>query len=317
MKYLMKSLKVVLALFLLIIIGSFFLFGFRDIPLNELKAKYANESSSFISVDGMDVHYRDEGDSNDSIPIVLLHGTGSSLHTFDAWTNGLKNSNRVVRLDLPAYGLTGPFPEAVYTMASYASFLNHFLTALDIQQCTLAGSSLGGEIAWNFTLEHPDRVQKLILIDAVGYPKVSQSVPIAFTIGETPVLNKLLTFLTPRFMVRSSVEDVYFDKSKVTDSLVERYFDMTLREGNRQAFVDRLNTPAAEDSYKNIQNIQQPSLILWGEGDLLIPTENAHKFHADLPNSTLVILKNTGHTPMEESPLESLQPVLDFLKASE
>ena len=298
------------------IIAIIIFFGKRDIPFNKLKETYTNSESSFISVNGMDVHFRDEGDQADSIPIILIHGTASSLHTFDAWTNGLKKSNRVVRVDLPAYGLTGPFPDRKYAMAHYTDFINAFLKALNIKQCVLAGNSLGGEIAWNFTLEQPEIVKKLILIDAAGYPLNSKSVPIAFKLAQTPVLSTLLTYITPRFLVRSSVKNVFFDKSKVTDSLVERYFELTLRKGNRQAFVDRFNMSKDTSAYNNIKYIKQPTLILWGAKDLLIPIENAYKFHEDLPNSTLVILDNTGHTPMEESPLESLEPVLEFLTTS-
>lgn len=314
MKYLIKGLKFIIAFSVLVTIAVVLLFGHRDIPLDQLKAKYTNAASSFIAVNGMNVHYRDEGDQADSIPIVLIHGTASSLHTFDAWADSLKKTNRVVRMDLPAYGLTGPFPDRNYSMVHYTEFLKDFLKALKIKQCVLAGNSLGGQIAWNFTLEQPGMVTKLILIDAAGYPVNSKSVPLAFKMARIPVVSNLLTYVTPRFIARTSVENVFFDKSKVTDALVDRYFELTLRKGNRQAFVDRLNATADTSTYINVSHIQQPTLILWGANDLLIPVENAYKFHFYLPNDTLVILSNSGHTPMEESPFESLKPVIDFLK---
>lgn len=316
MTYLTKILKIILSFTILVIIGIVIFFGHRDISLKDLKAKYDNTESSFISVNGMDVHFRDEGDRTGSMPIVLIHGTGSSLHTFDIWSDSLKKSNRVIRMDLPAYGLTGPFPDANYSIANYTTFIKNFLTALDIKQCILAGNSLGGQIAWNFALEQPDMVKKLILIDAAGYPMNSKSVPIAFKIAKTPVLKSLFTYLTPRFLVRSSVENVYFDKSKVTDSLVDRYFELTLREGNRQAFIDRFETSTDTNTHNNIKSIQQPTLILWGAEDLLIPIENAYLFQEDLPNNTLVIMNDIGHVPMEESPMESLNLVHEFLKTS-
>lgn len=316
MNYLTKILKIILSLIVLLIVAVIIMFSHRDIPLDDLKIKYANSNSSFVAVNKMDVHFRDEGVQTDTIPIVLIHGTGSSLHTFNAWSDRLKKSHRVIRMDLPAYGLTGPFPDKNYTMANYTAFLKDFLIALNIKQCVLAGNSLGGAIAWNFTLEQPSTVTKLILIDASGYPIASKSVPIAFSLARIPVINKLLTFITPRFLVRSSVENVYFDSSKVTDLVVERYFNLTLRAGNRKAFVDRLKIPKDTSTYRFIKSIQQPTLILWGAEDLLIPVENAYKFQEDLPNNTLVILENTGHTPMEESPLESLAPVISFLKTS-
>ena len=126
MKYITKSIKIILTLTLLVIIGVTLFFGHGDIPLNELKATYANTSSSFISLNGMDVHFRDEGDQTDTIPIVLIHGTGASLHTFDAWSDRLKNTNRVIRMDLPAYGLTGPFPDSNYSIVHYTNFIKNF-----------------------------------------------------------------------------------------------------------------------------------------------------------------------------------------------
>lgn len=316
MKFLIKAAKVIIVFLLLISITVVLLFGHRDIPLEKLKAKYGNKPSSFIEVDGMNVHYRDEGNQTDSIPIVLIHGTASSLHTFDAWTDSLKKTYRVIRMDLPAYGLTGAFPDRNYSMAHYTSFVKDFLAALNIKKCVLAGNSLGGQIAWNFTLEQTEMVTKLILIDAAGFPIHSKSVPLAFRIGRTPVLNKLLTYITPRFIVKGSIENVYYDKSKVTDSLVDRYYELTLREGNRQAFVDRFKKSENSNDTLALNNIQQPTLILWGANDLLIPVENAYKFQEYLPNDKLVILDSAGHVPMEEKPIESLEPVLKFLKNS-
>ena len=290
------------------------LFGYRDKPVEELKLKYAQSPSAFIKMDGMDVHYRDEGNASDTLPLVLIHGTSSSLHTFDEWTNALKSTRRVVRMDIPAFGLTGPFPDRNYSINHYVAFMEHFLQSKGIKRCILGGNSLGGQIAWHFTAKNPDIVEKLILIDAAGYPLDSKSVPIAFKLARKPVINKIITFITPRFIAKSSLENVYADKTKVSDALAERYFDMALRAGNRQALVDRMSMPMDTNSIASIKNIQTPTLILWGENDMLIPIENAHLFHDDLPNDTLVILKNAGHVPMEESPKESLEVVLGFLK---
>lgn len=290
------------------------LFGHRDRPAADLKPKYARAPSEFVAVMGMNVHYRDEGDPQDSLPVVLVHGTGSSLHTFDAWTASLKENKRVVRMDLPGFGLTGPFPDRKYTMESYMNFVAAFLSSRDIKQCILAGNSLGGQIAWNFALRYPEMVQKLILIDASGYPEKSTSVPLAFRVARTPLLNKTLTFITPRFVIKSSVENVYSDKSKVTSELVDRYFDLSLRAGNRQALIDRMQMTIDTNQIRHIKNILQPTLILWGEEDGLIPVESAYRFHRDLPDDSLVILKNSGHVPMEENPLESLKAVRHFIQ---
>ena len=290
------------------------LFGYRDRPMRDLQEEYAPYPSSFITVNGMAVHYRDEGLKTDSRPIVLLHGTASSLHTFDAWASVLKYDMRVIRLDLPGFGLTGPFPDRNYAMTEYVEFIRDFLAARGIKKCILAGNSLGGNIAWQVAARHPDLVDQLILIDAAGYPMVSKSSPLVFRMARIPVVNHLLTFITPRFLAKASVKNVYADKSKVTSELATRYFDLTLREGNRQALVDRMNTPPNPEDIALIKKIRQPTLVLWGEEDQLIPVSEAQRFHADLPHDVVVILKGVGHVPMEESPKESLAAVQSFLK---
>lgn len=314
MKYITRILAALLLITLVVGILLVVLYGHRDIPLDVLKEKYANDQSSFISVDGMEVHYRDEGDPNDSIPIVLIHGTGSSLHTFDAWTKDLDDDYRVIRMDLPAYGLTGPFLDRVYSISNYVSFIHDFLVALDIDRCILGGNSLGGGIAWNVAVAHPDLVSKLILIDASGYPSEAQSIPIAFKMANIPVLKNIFKVITPKSVAKSSLENVYADKTKVTDELVDRYWELTLRPGNRQAFIDRIGTRRSNSNHESIKSITQPTLVLWGDKDLLIPQDNAHRFHEDLPNDTMVILKDVGHVPMEESPQESVKAVLFFLE---
>ena len=314
MKNLTKILKIIGYVLVTLIVVICILFGYRDKPVSELKAKYAPSPSAFVNIDGMDVHYRDEGNPTDSLPIVLIHGTGASLHTFEEWASILRGEHRIVRMDIPAYGLTGPFPSHNYAISNYVDFIEKFLTARGIKRCILGGNSLGGQVAWQFALKVPNMVDKLILIDAAGYPIVSKSTPIFFTLARIPALNKIMTFITPRSFVESSIKNVYTDKTKVTEILVDRYFELNLREGNRQAFVDRMTMPYDTGNVPLIKTIQQPTLVLWGEQDGLIPLENAYRFHADLPNDTLVILKNMGHVPMEENPKESLKAVLDFLK---
>jgi pimeloyl-ACP methyl ester carboxylesterase len=324
MKRLTKFLKIVTLILVILTALLFLLFGYKDRSVESLKAKYAQAPSQFIEVNGMNVHYRDEGNPNDSVPLVLIHGTGSSLHTFDEWVKILSNDVlptqsilrgplRIVRMDIPAFGLTGPDPQHDYSMEKYVNFIDNFLVAKGIKQCILGGNSLGGQISWQFALAHPQKVTKLILIDAAGYAIKSQKPVLAFQVARMPVIKNCMTFITPYPLARKSVESVYADKTKVTDALVDRYFELTLRAGNRQAFVDRLNMLYDTTIIPKIKTIQTPALVLWGEQDLLIPKENAHRFHDDLPNDTLVILKNVGHVPMEENPAESLKAVLDFL----
>ena len=175
MKNLWRILKgltlIVVVLSLLIAV----LFGYRDIPTDKLKIKYAQKPSSFTSINGIDTHFRDEGNKTDSIPIVLIHGTGASLHTFDQWTNRLTQDFRVVRMDLPGYGLTNPFLDQDYSIDHYVEFINAFLEKQNIKRCIIGGNSLGGHIAWQYALQHPQKVDRLILIDAGGLPSRSRA----------------------------------------------------------------------------------------------------------------------------------------------
>jgi pimeloyl-ACP methyl ester carboxylesterase len=313
----MKFVRYLLITIVLIASSFCAIYWQTDIPLAELKETYAPAPSKFVQVNDVLVHYRDEGNRADSTPIVLIHGTAASLHTWEAWASQLKQSHRVISMDLPAYGLTGPNTSGDYSPEYYAQFMHHFLEKLGVKRCIIAGNSLGGAISWRYALRYPIAVSKLVLIDAAGYPMESKSVPVAFQLAGLPVLKYLFQYVTPRFIIQNSIENVYVDKSKVEPALVDRYFNLALRAGNRQAFIERMSTfktALTDSTYLQIKTIKTPTLILWGDHDLLIPLKVAYQFHADLPNNTLVVLKNLGHTPMEENPSKSLKALNSFLK---
>ena len=200
--------------------------------LEKLIEKYTDENSSFIDIDGVNVHYRIEGEGE---PILLIHGTFSSLHTYDAWTEILKENYKVIRFDLPGFGLTGPHPKNKYTIDKYADFISEFLDVLEIEPCVVVGNSLGGWLSWEFTLKYPERVSKMVLIDAAGYIN-DRNFPLPFVIAQTPVLRNVFNYV-PKAVVRRFVRQVFCDQSKVTEEIVERYFDLFHREGNMEAFV--------------------------------------------------------------------------------
>ncbi len=301
-------------LYILLVILVFVIKGayYSDIPIEALKAKYTNEHSKFIEIDGMQVHYRDEGTG---IPIVLIHGTAASLHTWDYWTEKLKKNYRVIRLDLPAFGLTGANSNGDYSIKNYTEFLNAFLSKLDITNFYLAGNSLGGNIAWNYTVDYPEKIRKLILVDASGLP-TNKEQPWIFKMAKTPVLNSLFLYLTPKMVIKNNMEQVYQDDTKITDDLVTRYHDMALREGNRQAFIDRAKTDFKLSDSKNIERIKSiktETLLIWGENDVWIPLDNGKRMNGLISNSKLAVIKNSGHVPMEENPEESLKILLNFI----
>jgi pimeloyl-ACP methyl ester carboxylesterase len=289
--------------------------SYADISLEELKKEYANEQSEFVEINGMQVHYRDEGAG---FPIVLMHGTAASLHTYDAWTKQLSKDYRVIRLDLPAFGLTGPNKNAEYSIESYTKFLSQFLEKIKVAKFYLAGNSLGGNIAWNYAAEYPEKVLKLILIDSSGLPTFTPQ-PSIFKMAKTPILNSLFLYITPKFFIRKNIEQVYADKLKVTDALVTRYHKMSLRTGNRKAFIDRAKTDfsvAEKVNLVKLKSVKTTTLLIWGAKDTWIPLGNGKRMDSMLPNSKLVILENSGHVPMEENPKESLEFLKSFLNES-
>ena len=286
----------------------------RDIPVGMLKQKYGLFPSEFMAVEGMDIHYRDEGWREDTLPLVLLHGTSSSLHTYDGWVRLLAGKRRTIRLDLPGFGLTGPFPDKNYSIQHYTDVLNSFLKQLNIDRFVLAGNSLGGEIAWNYAINYPGKAAGLVLIDAAGLEFTSSHPPLAFRIARIPVLKHALTYITPRAVARKSVKEVYADPLKVDEELVSRYFDLTLRAGNRQAMVDRLNWPQDHTNIKQIPSIKVPVLIIWGKEDKLIPEKCGVEFSEMLPRDTLVVLGSCGHVPMEECPEKTMEVLNGFLE---
>jgi len=315
MKNTLKYIRFGLAFVGFALFAVFAFYWRSDIPIEVLKEKYADSSSRFVEVQGMQVHFRDEAEVPDSLPIVMLHGTGASLHTWDGWTKILKQKRRVIRLDLPAYGLTGANPSGDYSTQAYVSFLHAFLEKIGVEKCILMGNSLGGSIAWHFAVAYPHLIKKLVLIDATGFPTKNAQPPLAFRLAKIPIANELIKYITPRFIIEKTILNVYGNKSKVSNELIDRYFELSLREGNRQAFIDRMKVPFDTPDTLKIKELKMPTLILWGEEDKLIPVENAYKFKRLLPYNNLVIFKGIGHLPMEENPeftAISLQAFLSY-----
>lgn len=304
---------------LLLAVGYYFYVP--EIPAEVLEAKYGVKSHHYIEVDGMKVHYRVEGPAADTVPLVLLHGTLSSLYTWSGWTESLKDRHRVIRLDLPGFGFTGPHPEEDYRVEAYLEFMQAFLSELGVKQCVLVGNSLGGEIAWRYALNHPRQVTRLILIGAAGYPVELEELPLSqlplsFIWLHVPLLRELSVRFASPGVIRNSLEYLYGDPEKVTDELVELYFDLTHREGNREVLTERMGVMGRSAPYEDISSITVPALVMWGGRDRLIPVEHAEKFHRDLACSKLSIFPEAGHMPMEEIPGKSIGLVEEFISGN-
>lgn len=287
-----------------------------DVSPELLKARWASEPSRFLSVQGMQVHLRDEGPRDDPTPIVLIHGTSASLHTWEGWSTALRERRRVIRFDLPGFALTGPNPENDYANARFVAFVRAMVDRLGVQRFVIGGNSLGGEIAWSVAAAMPDRVERLILVDAAGYPfeslKTPQSVPLGFRIAANPWLRWGTQHFLTRDLVERSVRNVYGDPSKVTSDLVDLYRDMTLRAGNRAALGRRMDQRGTVQP-EQIATLRLPTLILWGQEDRLLPLEMGERFAREIPGSKLVVFPKLGHVPQEEDPIATVREVEAFL----
>ncbi|MBI3375156.1 MAG: alpha/beta hydrolase [Betaproteobacteria bacterium] len=285
-----------------------------DRPVAELTARWARPPSRFLDVAGMTLHVRDEGPRDDASPIVLIHGTSASLHTWDGWARVLSARRRVIRFDLPGFGLTGPAPDGRYTIDSYVQVTAGLLDRLGVKHFTIGGNSLGGNVAWATALALPDRVEKLILVDSAGYPMASTSVPIGFRVARMPLVNRVFEFLLPRGLIEASVKNVYGDPGRVTPEIVDRYYELSLREGNRRALLQRFEQSDFGAQAHRIRELKLPTLILWGGRDRLIPPGDAERFQWDISGSERVTFAELGHVPQEEDPARTVAAVERFLE---
>ena len=325
-----------LVLAMMILIAALIaLYWAPDRSVAELK-QWQLPNSNFIAIQGMQAHvlesdkcdiYRSRSSidqavsAGKSLPeaIVLLHGTSASLHTWQGWTQALSDEYCVVSMDLPGFGLTGPYTDesTKYSSANYAKFVIQVLNSLNLKQApqlTLAGNSLGGKIAWRTAILYPEYVQKLILIDAAGYPATPKHIPLGFKLAKYPALTPVLSRILPREVVKKSILSVYADDTKVDEALVDRYYNLTLRQGNRKALNRRLRDTDNESDPKQIKQLDLPTLIIWGAQDDLIPVENAALFHRDIANSQLKIFDDLGHVPHEEDPVATVKVAKNFLQ---
>lgn len=285
-----------------------------DVPVDELEAEYTNEASEFLRLGGARVHVRDQGNS-DAPAVVLIHGFASSLHTWEGWVDILGDSHRIVTVDLPAFGLTGPNDTGEYGAEYYAGVVDELADELGLDSFALGGNSMGGGVAWRYALDNPDRVEKLLLVDAAGHTTEGEGddQSIFMTLAKYPVLDRIPRHITPRSSVRSFVESAYADASLVTDGLVERYYDLLRREGNRGAIIRMLRTPD-ENRADEIPEISVPTLVMWGEEDTWIPPEHAERFADDIPDAEVVTYPGVGHIPMEEASESSAVDAAEFLR---
>ena len=313
-------------LVLLVGLGSVVLFE-ADLPAAEVDARYTNAESQFLLLpSGARVHYRDQGNRT-GLPVVLLHGSNASLHTWEALIVELGDTYRVITLDLPAHGLTGQVPDNNYSMQAYVDATLAVTDHLALDQFVLGGNSMGGGVTWQLALQQPSRVLAMLLLNssAPGYLRQTATVdqssnnrqgPLAFRLLRQPWFRSLAQRLDTEWLVKQGLMSAHYDPAIVTDALIARYYELSMRAGSREATLARFNQPRTTVSAAQFEALTQPSLVLWGAEDAVIPVSVGDLLHEALPNSELVVFDQIGHIPMEEDPQATAKEIRNFLLQS-
>jgi pimeloyl-ACP methyl ester carboxylesterase len=280
-----------------------------DLDPVALETRYATPPSRFVMVDGVRFHVRDRGAGP---AIVLVHGQSANLFGWEAWAEDLQEDHRVISLDLPGHGLTGPDPQGRYSWADLAEGIDRLTTELGIDRFVLAGNSLGGAVAVSYALAHGDRLDGLVLLDAIGAPR-DEPKPLIFELYAAPVIGQAITVMTPEWMVRASLESTYGNPALVTDADVTSFSDLMRRAGNREAARQIVSQPYDPAIPARIGELSVPVLLMWGGRDSWVAPKYAHWYDTHLPNADLVIFPDLGHMPMSEAPAPTLAALRRFL----
>jgi pimeloyl-ACP methyl ester carboxylesterase len=294
---------------LVVLIGLVVSLWTPDVSREVLETRYLRAPDDMVIVEGTPIHVRETG-SRDAPAVILLHGFGASLHTWDPWAEGLQDRFRVIRFDLPGSGLSPPDTTGDYTDARAMALILGLMDRAGIEKASLVGNSIGGRIAWTFAARHPDRVEGLVLVSPDGFANPG------FEYGrppEVPAVMKLMRYALPRFMLRANIAVGYADPTALTDAAVERYHDLMLAPGGRDAMLARMEQTVLTDPVPWLERINAPTLLVWGEQDAMIPFSNATDYQRHIADVRLVSFPDLGHLPHEENPATSLPAVRNFL----
>ena len=280
-----------------------------DRALADLQSTYQTPADETVELLGNRVRLRDTG-PKDAPAVLLLHGLGASLETWEPWAQALSQELRVLRLDLPGSGLSGPDATGDYSDTRTLALLVALLDQRPLGKVSVVGHSIGGRMAWTFAARHPERVNKLVLVAPDGFA----SPGIAYgQRPEVPASMGLMRYTLPRWMLRMSLEPAYADPAALSEALLTRYYELMLAPQSRNALLARLQDTVLVDPVPLLQSIQAPTLLLWGEQDAMIPFANAADYVRALPHAKLVGFDRVGHLPHEEASARSLAPLQQFL----
>ncbi len=297
-----------LALIVVVVVAAAWLWT-PDLKRADLEARYASGPADFIEVAGLRLHMQDKG-PRDAAVVILLHGFGGSLQTWDDWTKLFEPTLRVISLDLPGAGLTGADPSGDYTDARGMVVLLALMDTLGIKRASLVGHSMGGRLAWQFAAAHPDRMSKLVLVSPDGFASPG------FEYGKTPEVGlslKAMKYVLPKSLLKTSLAPAYANPEVMTPELLTRYYEMMIAPDVRSAMIARLEQSVLQDPVPILSRITAPTLLVWGDRDAMIPIANADDYLKAIPGARLARFPGVGHLPQEEAAHPSGQAILQFL----
>lgn len=302
--------KVFAMLAALLVSVSLWLAWTPDLARERLLQSYARAGTAQLMVGAQSYFIQDTG-PRDAPTLVLLHGFGASLQTWDAWSQALETQWRVVRIDVPAFGLTGPAVNNDYSDEADVARLLALLDHLGLQRVAVGGHSMGGRIAWNFAAAHPERVSHLVLVAPDGFPDPRSTTE--FTYQVSPWLG-LMQYSLPAWALKIGVAPAYGDAKLLKPETLRRYQDMMRAPGVRTALIERMRQSRNSDPVPRLQSLKMPVLLVWGDKDAFIPISNAQDYLKAIPHATLASIPLAGHVVHEEAPLPSAQAVMEFLQ---
>ncbi|MCW5906499.1 MAG: alpha/beta hydrolase [Chitinophagales bacterium] len=308
MKKLLIALFLLVALLVLAPLGYFMLRPSLIIPKETAKAELSSPHSHFLNWRGAELHYTDEGSG---FPVLMIHGFGGSYTNFSKLAELMKNDYRVIRIDLPGFGLSD-FPEVKENhdfLQEYRDYLSFILDTLHLDSVYVIGNSMGGAMAWACAADHPDKVQKIVLLDAAGYD--TEKAAAKLLMFKFKSVGKIFEKGMPLFMSWQGLQKAYFRDDELLEENVVRNNKFTNREGNLQHMLNLAKAAQFPDTAW-IQQVQCPALIVWGVEDEIIPVEHAQRFKRDIKNSEVVLFDRCGHCPMMEEAEKTKEAAVHF-----
>ena len=318
-----KSFKALGIIFLILIFIVIYNSIYFDIPKNEIVSKYAKGASEFIELDdGSLIHIRDEGNKDGKI-IVMVHGFNGSLFNYEPLIPYLSERYRILSLDLPAHGLTGAVKSDIYSHEAFENVIKEVVKIQGVDEFYLIGHSMGGMIAWRYVLNNIKQIKGLIFIGSpfVGSEKEYndfQSVnapPAAFKLLDTALFREMLSYVTPRLLVKEGISQTVFDQSIVTHDLVDQFHDIILMDGTREAIgkliISHENNFMADPTI--LRKITIPTLVLHGEEDNLVDIRFVSHFVEQIPDVKLISYPRVGHMLPMEIPIQLSKDIQNFV----